>query len=254
MTNSHTQRKNIDDLQTIINSLDGKVIYFGHQSVGSNILEGIQDLLTSTGQHLNIRSLKEFGSSDASMYHSYIGRNYHPEEKILEFTRLMNEGLGDKLDIAFMKFCFVDAENLNNENIEQILHDYIVSMSDLEKKFPNVTFVYLTMPLTSKRTDFLGRIKNGIKTVLNKPIIGRDDNISRNHFNKLLRSEKGGTGRLFDIADLQATRDDNAKVSFRMAGKDYYAMDPRYTYDGGHLNEIGRGYIAYELLKFLSGL
>lgn len=254
MDYSYTQRKDMNDLETIINSLDGKVIYFGHQSVGSNILDGIQDILSSAGRSLRIQSLEESGPSDASIYHSYIGRNYHPQEKILDFTSMLNDDLGNKLDIAFMKFCFVDSENQNSDDIEQILRNYIASMSDMEAKFPNITFVYLTMPLTSKRTDFMGWVTNGIKTVLNKPVIGRDDNIPRNHFNELLRLEKSRTGRLFDIAELQATRADNTKVRFRAAGKDHYAMDPRYTHDGGHLNEEGRRYIAYELLKFLSGL
>ena len=52
-------------------------------------------------------------------------------------------------------------------------------MKELELRYPDTTFVYITMPLTAPRSG----IKPLIKRVLGVELYGREDNIERTVFN-----------------------------------------------------------------------
>jgi hypothetical protein len=225
-------------------------VFFGHRSVGRNILDGIEDLAEATGVSIEIREADDAAvarDSAHTILHAGIGENGRPQTKVDHFARLMRSGLAEQVDVAFMKFCYVDSEG--DMSAKQVFESYVGEMEELEGEFPDTVFLYVTMPLKAPRTDIKGRIK----MFLGMESRGRGDNIPRHRFNQLLREAKSDTGRLFDLARAEATAPDGPHESFRQDGKVYEAMYPGYTSDGGHLNEYGRRVVAAELVNFLSG-
>jgi len=230
--------------------LSQKRIYFGHQSVGFNIIDGIKDLMK---EHPEIK-LNIVESADASdlkvgtFEHSRVGKNADPKSKVEEFTRFVEQGIGKNADFSALKFCYVDVRA--DTNVKNVLKDYESFMAKVEKEFPKMTVVHFTVPLTRTKTTW--------KTIVKK-IIGRktweyDDNIKRNEYNDLLRKEYSGKEPVFDLAQIESTYPDGKRCTFSKNGKTYYSLVPEYTNDGGHLNEKGRRIVAEQLLIFLTSL
>ena len=91
-------------------SLSEKRIFFGHQSVGDNIMAGIGDIQTWDSRiKLKISKLEAATALEKpGFYHSHIGRNEDPKSKVDDFAEKMENGLGNSADIAFFKFCYID--------------------------------------------------------------------------------------------------------------------------------------------------
>ena len=70
----------------------------------------------------------------------------------------------------------------------------------------------------------------------------------------MLRTNKEDTGRLFDIAKIESTNLEGEKKKKKKNNIKYEAMNPQYTTDGGHLNNVGQKIVAKHLLIFLSKL
>jgi hypothetical protein len=239
--------------ESALKKLSAKKIYFGHQSVGYNIMDGVKEIVS------NYPELKIIESKDANDYsnpvfgHSRNGKNVDPKSKIDAFEKTMNDGLGQKTDIAFFKFCYVDFNT--HTDVNTVFNDYVSAMERLKKKYPKTRFVHVTSPL-SNIISFKNKSKDFVKK-----IIGRQTdkertitaNIKRNEFNELIK-EKYSKEDIFDLADIESTYPDSKKEKFSKNGKDYYALVPEYTYDGGHLNNTGKRVVAGEFLKYLSGL
>lgn len=235
--------------------INDKVVFFGHQSVGYNIIEGIKDLSAEHQKEYHIKSLEKKDNfqnidfNNVNLLETTIGRNRYPLEKIEDFAHYFETEISDHVDIALMKFCYVDSGQ--EISSEELADAYIQEMERLEQTYPHVTFVYVTMPLrgTPRKLDVWA--KNIIFKILGRPIYGRDDNIERHEFNQALRTSKAHTGRLFDLAMIESTRSDGNIQSFRKNGRDYPVLVPEYTYDGGHLNKRGRVHVAGDFLSFI---
>jgi hypothetical protein len=230
--------------------LSQKKIYFGHQSVGYNIIDGIKDVMKENPQiKLNIIETSNPSDFTSPLFgHSPVGNNMDPKSKCDAFIGFMDKGLGNKVDIAFFKFCYVDI--LPSTDVNKVFSEYKSTMSALRTKYPQTTFVHIAAPLTAIQTG----TKAFIKKIIGRPIDGYDDNIKREQFNTLLRKEYSGKEPVFDLATIESTNPDGSRVSFTQDGKTVYALAPEYTTDGGHLNEMGRKLVAEQLLIFLSKL
>ena len=93
-----------------LQTLSTKAIYFGHQSVGSNIMEGIQALVSGTsGPVPRVSQTSAAGSMVKGVFaHAGSGSNGDPMGKITAFVASIQGSVGNKVDIAFFKFCYVD--------------------------------------------------------------------------------------------------------------------------------------------------
>jgi hypothetical protein len=224
-----------------------KKIYFGHQSVGYNIIDGIKDVMKENPQiKLNIIETSNPADFNSGILaHSRVGKNQDPESKLNEFVTFMEKGIGDKADIAAVKFCYVDITS--ETQIDNILKEYAANMKKIKDTFPENMIIHFTMPLTSPRTTW----KTMIKKVLGKST-GYDDNIKRNEYNQKLHDFYDGKEPVFDMAAIESTLPDGKRVAFTKDGKTYYSLAPEYTDDGGHLNELGRKIVAEQLLIFLT--
>jgi hypothetical protein len=231
-------------------SLAGKKIYFGHMSVGNDMIEGIHDIAKEIPQiRLNIVETNNPSNFDRPLFaHSSIGKNEDPGAKIDSFVQYMDNGLGSKADIAFFKFCYIDI--LSATDADEVFNRYKNAMEMLKKKYPKVTFVHVTAPLRLVQTGVLVPIKK----IIGRPVGGYADNIKRSRFNELLRQEYKGKEPVFDLARIESTYPDGRRFEFDSGGKSYESLVADYTSDGGHLNEYGRKIVAAQLLAFLANL
>lgn len=228
-----------------------KKIYFGHQSVGYNIMEGEKDLMKEYSQiKLNVIETTDPSDFDRPIFgHSRNGANADPKSKTQAFTEFIRKDIGDKVDIAFFKFCYVDIGK--GADFKSVFKDYKTKMAQLEKDYPSIIFIHITVPLVVTKTSW----KTWVKEVL-----GRGDlyeyagNIERNEYNDLVRKEYEGKAPLFDLARIESTYPDGTRSTFSSRGKAFSSLVPEYTKDGGHLNEQGREVVAEQLLILLAHL
>lgn len=229
----------------VVERVASRRIFFGHQSVGSNILDGLNDAASGRVPLREGRNRELLASP--GLLHAAVGQNEAPSSKLVDFEASL-EGLGGEVDIAFLKFCYVDFAGTTDA--EKLFKEYRATLSRLQLKYPQVTFVHFTVPLTV--------VQEGVKAWLKKKVLGQEawgakENEVRHHFNTLLRRELAGQP-LFDLAALESTRPDGTAATFELGGKTLPALAREYTDDGGHLNEVGRRRVAEALLTFLAGL
>ena len=220
--------------------------YFGHQSVGKNILDGLQTLASENAAYrLNIVASDAPEKMTGPLFaHFRVGANMTPDSKIESFREhLFRSGKG--VDVAFFKFCYLDVGA--DTDGEALFQKYQKSINDLRKQFPNVTFVHVTIPV--KIID--GGVKGMVKRVLGKST-GEEANINRTRYNDLLRKEYSGKEPLFDLAAVESTTPEGLRVKGEKNGARYEALHPAYSDDGEHLNRDGSKRAAMALLRTLA--
>ena len=233
-------------------NLSKKNIFFGHQSVGNNIVEGIGDIQKQKPEiPLKVIELKNFdGSKNGFFIHEpNLGKNDYPDTKIAAFNKILSDQIGKYVDISLMKFCFVDI--VKDTNVNEVFEKYTSTIESLKKRFPKMVFIHSTVPLL--RADQSKGFKAWLKNILGKNdgFFANAHNIKRNELNDLIRNKYTGKDAIFDIADIESTFPDGKRCYFENNGKQYYALVPEYTDDGGHLNIIGRKKVAEQLLLLL---
>lgn len=239
-------------------ALSQKKIYFGHMSVGHNIIDGIKDLMSNNPAiKLNIQETTDATTFPNGVFsHSQIGRNGDPKSKIDAFVATMNSGMGNRADIAFFKFCYVDITE--STDVKDIFNYYKTAMNGLVKKYPKTAMPHATVPLTTE-AESLG-LKEKVKDIIKK-LMGRAtradlntaSNIKRNEFNQLLKKEYS-ENKIIDIAAYESTCPDGRDYQSKSPGAQHRSMVPAYTTDGGHLNEKGRQAVADKFLANLAGI
>ncbi len=237
--------------QSAWTNLAKKNIFFGHQSIGFDIIEGIKNLLKENPR-INLKII--YGNFTTNLHspvlaHYKIGHNGDPMSKISNFADVMTKNNNNTIDIAFFKFCYIDFTY--NSNIKSIINSYKTCILTLQHICPETTLIHFTVPLTFTKTG----IKTWIKQLLRKNYIWEyDDNIQRSRFNDLLRQEFKDSGHLFDLAAIESTFPNGERCSFTRNGRVNYSLVPDYTSDGSHLNKLGRKKVAEQLLILLAGV
>ncbi|MDW7774278.1 MAG: hypothetical protein SCH71_15440 [Desulfobulbaceae bacterium] len=236
-------------------ALSGQRIFFGHQSVGYNIITGIEGILQERHNIkldiLNTSKVKEV--NQPGLAHEWIGRNTDPVSKLEAFAALLHDKFGKETDIAMMKFCYVDITS--DTDIDTLFIRYKTTLAELRKEFPETIFVHVTVPLTTKPQGIDGvkaAGKNMIKKIMGKPVFDYKDNIKRNLFNNKMKAEYEGREPLFDLAGLEAGYMPDRPSSFARDNTTYLTLAAEYTNDGGHLNEAGARKIGEQFLFFLA--
>ncbi|MDA9762190.1 hypothetical protein N9C84_03875 [Desulfobacterales bacterium] len=234
--------------------LADKKIYFGHQSVGNNIMDGVEEIMKEYPQ-IQLKIDKTVDIPDfkkANFIHNpNLGKNKYPDLKIDAFSDVINTEFGNKVDMAFFKFCFADIKSKSDVN--KIFDDYKQSMSKLENRYSETVFIHLTVPLLTRENK---SFKNWIKKIFGKndAYFANEHNIKRNEFNEMMRAEYEREETLFDVAKIESIKSDGTRETFTDGGKRYFALSSEYTSDGGHLNEAGRKLVAEQFLLFLLNL
>ncbi len=235
-----------------INALSGKTFYFAHQSVGYNIIDGVEKVLARMGLP-GLFSVKELKAGEpvpsAGLLHSTIGSNGDPGSKMKEFQAFLENRLGDRRpDMAMLKFCYVDIGK--ETDVPALVDEYAGTMSRLQAEFPQTVFLYSTVPLRV----FDSSLKARLKRLLGMEVWGDQANIKRNEYNAMIRGKYAATGHLADVADWESRFPDGREYRVKVLGGEYAALIPAYTDDGKHLNAYGQEVVAGRLLAFLARL
>ncbi|GAB4155833.1 MAG: hypothetical protein Fur0037_24200 [Planctomycetota bacterium] len=227
-------------------ALGRRRIYFGHKSVGNDVLDGVRGLLSERKDlPLSIRSGLSGPAGAPGLCESTVGENRDPLAKIRDFAANLRAAGPGAVDVAVLKFCFVDVTA--STDTAALFAAYEEAISSLRKELPGTVFVHSTVPLTALGNTFKARVKR---------ILGRDrdpaDNARREEFNARIRSAFAGREPIFDIARAESTLPDGERVTCRAMGRDVPCMARGYTTDGGHLNAAGKRAAAVEFLRALA--
>jgi hypothetical protein len=231
--------------------LADKKIFFGHQSVGYNIIDGIKDIINERNYiKLNVIETHELSAFDRPVFaHSQVGMNTKPFSKIKSFEEIMDSGVGSKVDIAFFKFCYVDI--MRNSDPRKIFDAYSAALKELKDRYPATKFLYVTVPINSVPKGIKKNLKHLVKSIIGKPGFV-EDNLMRRSYNELLRNAYADSGTLFDLALVESINTGGYRCHVYKGAEKVYVMAPEYTDDGGHLNSLGRRKAAEQLLKILA--
>ena len=217
-----------------------KRIVFGHQSVGSDILAGVNTLAQRAGVSLRVGNGTAAGPG---IVHFKIGRNGEPGSKMHAFAAALTAGGAAGADVALMKLCYVDFDR--DTDGSALAREYCATLDLLGRQFPKTTFLAVTAPLTTVQSG----PKAWLKRVLGREPAGYAENYRRQQFNAVLRERYLAQGRLFDLARLEAQ---GGQVTRQ--GVPLEVLDRRLSSDGGHLNDLGRELAAARLLTLIAAL
>ncbi len=180
--------------------------------------------------------------------HFRIGRNTDPESKISDFETVMMTGFGERADIAFFKFCYVDIDA--RSDVARIFRAYSDAMSRLRERYKPVRFVHVTVPVVAECNGGIAAIRR----LLGKSGGQREDNAARGRFNEMVAQEYLGSEAVFDLASIEAGPLPRNRGSAPSARRPTGPLAAGFTDDGCHLNGTGRRVVADALLTFLSNL
>jgi len=230
-------------------ALAAKRIYFGHQSVGANIMEGVADLAAAEPR-LGLRVVTDDGALAAggAFLHGAVGRNEDPGAKTDDVAARLDGPLAGRVDIAFHKYCYVDVTA--GADVPALFDHYRQTMERLAAAHPGVVFVHVTAPLVTVPAGASATVKR----LLGRTSGRAADNLARERFNELMRKAYAGREPVFDLAAVESTRPDGTREAVDAGGGRAYALVPAYASDGSHLNAAGRRRVAEELLVFLARL
>lgn len=243
-----TQARAETALRGTLQAVAERRIYFGHQSVGMNLLEGLQELARTEGVALQVVEAKPPGVRPGTLSHGFLEENGAPLKKLGAFSRAFSGGAATGADVAFMKFCYVDITEATD--VAALFAAYQRTVAEVQAASPATTFVHVTAPLQTVE----GGVKGLAKRLLGKPLWGSQHNARREEFNDLLRRTYAGKAPLFDLARVEATRPDGGAETSAWQGRQVRTLVPAYTDDGGHLNAEGRRRAAQELAAVLASV
>ena len=244
MKELHGEQKAVDPGNTAIQGFTmDKKVFFGHQSVGQNILEGI-DLLTT---EIPVSRVDTRKTTDLNIFekpgitHAQIGENGEPLSKYEEFKTLLDSGIGDRVDIAGMKLCYLDISG--KTDVQDLFDKYKATVNHIKNRHTKLKIIHIATPLTVKSNP----VKDLVKKIIGKENIWGEANRNRVRYNDLLRAEyKHDT--VFNLDMIEAAGDDSPPYK---TIDNNYSLDQRFASDWGHLNDLGKKTVAGKFLKFL---
>jgi hypothetical protein len=225
-----------------------KRVYFGHQSVGYNLIAGIEDIRRTRPQiQLDIVENADLAHLTGPAFaHSRVGSNTDPDSKIRDFVNHIEIAGPAGVDIAFLKLCYADVTAATP--VEKLFVTYREAMARIKRDFPHTILVHVSVPLTVPES----RPKAWLKKLLGRPRWGYEDNQARAAFNEMLRTEYQGKQPFFDLAAAESTLPNGSAVRLEIGLDTVPCLAKCYSSDGSHLNETGRLVVAREALLVLA--
>jgi len=235
-------------LRAELEQISQRRIFFGHQSVGVNLLDGIKELASMAGVPIRVVEVPEANDvPSATIGHTFLARNGYPLQKLQNFEHAFGlQTIGP--DIALMKFCFLDFTATTD--VKVLFAHYRATIDELQSKYPGTTFVHVTAPLT----DVQSGIKETVKKLIGRAPYGTIENIRREEYNALLRQTYQGREPIFDLARMESTLPDGSTATLDWKGSVAPMLAPMYTDDGAHLNSTGGLRAARELVSILAAI
>jgi hypothetical protein len=214
-------------------------VFFGHQSVGDNILRGIGELEADRSDHpVRVHDIGTGPAPDgAVLLHRHIGTNGEPLSKVRDFAAAIDSDAGARVDVAALKFCFWDIRQ--ETNVREVFAEYERTIESLRQRHPTIRFLHITVPLFARDDDW----RAGVRRLIGRSVPRTLDNAKRQELSELMRGRYSGREPVFDLARLEAAPETEGGVpSLRLD----------LTTDGGHLNAVGRRLAAEGFLRALA--
>ena len=222
-------------------------VFFGHQSIGMNVLGGVAGVYA--GHDISSPAIgqdaSQAGQEGGFIRHAFIGENGEPLLKIRDFDAKMRSGVGDEVDVAMMKLCYADIAD--DTDVGALFAAYRKTLANLERDFPGITFVHVTVPLMTEQ-GLLSMLKSRLTGATGN---GPAANAARERLNALFRQEYAGR-HCFDLAAIESTAPDGSRAVGTYQGQHYFRLYDGYASDSGHLNDAGARVAASAWLKTLA--
>ncbi|MBI5832842.1 MAG: SGNH/GDSL hydrolase family protein [Armatimonadetes bacterium] len=188
----------------------------GHESVGWNVIGGLDQLSRQLPRYrLDIGHMIQAGwyAQHKGFGDFFVGNAANVPGKAQAFEQRLRSGVGDRVQVASLKLCWADMQP--RVDTDQAFAAYTGVLERMKQAYPQVTFVYWTMPL--RREAMLQE--------------------RRLRFNELMAQYvRTHSVVLFDIADIECHKPDGS-LAVNETGTP--ALWDGYTTDGGHLNDVG---------------
>lgn len=227
-------------------ALETRRIFFGHQSVGGNLIQGVQEVVSASRTAVRVvETADPEVMSEPGLYHARIGSNGAPASKLEAFVSIVGRMGGPST--AVMKYCYVDVTK--DTDPAALFEEYRLGVEALQATRQGITVLHVTLPLLADH----GALRHAAAVLRGKPTY-REVNRIREQYNDLLRQTYGGREPIFDLARLESTKLDGSRATVRYRGLAIPVLAPEWTYDGGHLNEAGRRRMAGVFLDTLAKL
>ena len=228
-------------------------VFFGHFNVGMSVLDAIPGVYADHGVSAPPieQGRAEPGPNGGFIAHKFIDEHVIDAGKLAleDFDRTMRGGMGRQVDVALMNFCWGDI--WSDTDVDALFARYRDTMAALERDFPNVTFIHVTVPLTTEPGLFT-ELKTRLKTLLDRrDVRGEPANVARERLNALIRGEYAGR-HLFDLAAIESTKPDSTRVSGRYDDRGYFALYDGYASDMADLNAVGSKIAATGFLEAIA--
>lgn len=226
-------------------TLSQRAVYFGHQSVGSNIMDGVRELVAQKPE-IGLRVVSGEPTAAAGVLNEFdIGRNEDPESKNAAFLAATHGALGPK-PILMFKYCYVDVTE--DTDAKALFNRYQQTIAALRAKHPEAVVVHVTVPLVTN-----SQMRDYVNSLRGRPTRAMK-NATRSRYNELLRAAYAGKEPVFDLAGVESTRADGTPEFATHAGERAYALAREWAADDGHLNAAGRRRAAEQLLLTLASV
>lgn len=248
-TIADNQAMNPQVLDDALTRIAAARILFLHQSIGENLLDGMQFLAQERGVSLRVVSLDAWRDAGAGIFHARAGKNREPDTKYQAWLAQVDAAAYESFDVAAFKLCFVDLGPDAELHPDVLLGRYQKTLSKLSQQHPRLRILPITIPLEAPPA---GK-KSWVWRRLQRPLVTDPANVLRHRFNQALRQQFAGQP-LFDLAASESTRPDGTRYTFPAAGEDIPQLLPQYTVDGAHLNTAGQRMAAAAFILSLADI
>ena len=224
-----------------------RTVYFGHQSVGNDVLAGVRSWNEELALGVRVIQTRDPATvAGPALVHFLAGQNGDFASKNAALLRFLDGRSGADNPIVLLKYCYVDVHS--GSDVRTQFDEYLDTAATIAVDHPDAILLHTTIPITS---TVEGPMKARAKRLLGRNTL-RAAAVVRHRYNTLVRAEFSGREPLFDIALAESTRPDGRRDGFVEAGEDIETLTPEYTSDGGHLNGFGRRAVAVSFLNALA--
>ena len=230
-------------VQPKLDLLRTRRVFFAHQSVGANLLEGISTLGRAAPVLVEGAGLEPV--APGTWRHARLGTNGAARGKLAELRERMGAGLGAQVDVVLFKLCYLDVDA--QTDVDALHREISDTLAALRRRFPHTRFVPMTVPLTAAQRGLRAKVKRALGALPG----GVAENARRHALNQRLRAD---AGPLFDLARLEAEDALGNHAEVRWGAARVPVLAPGNTRDGGHLDTAARARIGRALLEFVAGL
>ena len=224
-------------------------VFFNHQSVGANILSGIDTVSRQLGVTWNVEKVDEASArwpAQTGLWCARLGANAKPKTKIDGFASALRTWSGQRPQLALMKLCYVDVTCATD--LPDLMGYYTHAVDELKSAVPEVVIAHMTVPLAPLPDSLKIKIKRTVGRLVHED----RDNLARTRFNRMLR-DSFPNDPIFDLERVESTTPGGARNQVAVEGEAVLGLVSAYASDPwGHLNELGSSMAARAFIDFLS--